>query len=128
MEGLPESARVCAPPGAAPETAETSGWGWPVTTAALNRLRAELAAWRAAERKRRALKYLKKAIKVHPQAVAEFALSIPAASGFTLHKDGQEFGVFVGGKRVIPPEFAADGVASGEASPASEDGRKDGAS
>jgi hypothetical protein len=73
--------------------------------------------WLAARRKARALRALKVAVRSSPQVVAEIGLSAVVAAGFSLFKDGQEYGVFVGGRRVPPAENSVSERASSRAAP-----------
>lgn len=59
--------------------------------------------WPRRPKAERARTLLAGALRLHPRTVVEFGAAGVVGAGFTLHKDGKEFGVFLNGERIKPP-------------------------
>lgn len=79
---------------------------WVATKDALGRLFAAWHGFWAAKRRLQATKLLQRAMKMDVQTVMELSLAGAVAAGFTIFRDGKEYGVFIGKDRVRPASEA----------------------
>lgn len=97
------------------------------TQTALTALIGFLWDWPRRPPEERARKLLAGAVRLHPRTVAEFGAASVAVAGFTMHKDGVEYGVFVDGERIKPAASppAPEAMGYGLLSPAPNAGARD---